>query len=265
VTAVIRGENRRAALWLTLNRPEAMNGIDSAVVDGIGNALDGAAADPNVRAVVIAAAGPVFCAGADLKYLHALAAAPPEEARSRQDAFVGSVSALFTRIETFGKPVIAAVGGLAVAGGLELVLACDLVVAARAARFGDAHANFGLLPAGGASARLPRRVGSATAKYLMFTGQTLTADQLATTDLVTLLVDDGQLERAVEDVVQQIAAKSSLGIATMKRLIAQAADAPLEASLRAELTALGQYAQSHDFTEGLAAFVAKRTPEFIGR
>jgi len=261
----VRAQRRDAGLWLTLDRPEAGNAINPDVVSGLGKALDEAHRDAAIRAVVIGAAGPLFCAGADLKYVHELAAAPPEQARAQQDAFLGDVGRLFRRIETFGKPVIAAVRGLAVAGGLELVLACDLVVATRSARFGDMHANFGMLPGGGASVRLPRRVGPSTAKYLMFSGQAMTAEQLAATDLVTLLVDDTEFESTTTALVRQIAAKSPLGITTMKRLVAEAADAPLPESLQAELTALGDYARSHDFAEGLAAFVAKRTPEFTGR
>ena len=135
--------------------------------------------------------------------------------------------------------VIAAVHGLAVAGGLELVLCCDLVVASRSASFGDAHANYGLLPAGGGSIRLPRRVGPARAKHLMFTGVTVPAEDLAGTDLITALVGDGQLISEVDSLVAAIAGKSPLGIAAMKASPAVGASSWFLGSARSTLPGQG--------------------------
>ena len=167
---------RAGALWLTLNRPAARNGLDAGLVAAIGAALDAAESDSGVAAVVITAGWPgVLRRGRS--QAHRGAGGPAARSRPRRDSWSSSPRSgeLFDRIEAFGKPVIAAVDGLAVAGGLELVLACDIVIATEAARFGDAHANYGLLPGGGGSARLPRRVGESTAKYLMFTGRDLPA------------------------------------------------------------------------------------------
>ncbi|HPU54417.1 MAG TPA: enoyl-CoA hydratase/isomerase family protein, partial [Burkholderiaceae bacterium] len=139
------------AMWITLNRPAAMNAITPAIVEGIETALDQALNDPQVRAIVLTGTGRAFCAGADLKYVRE----QTHGDESANAAFLQTVLHLMNRLETFPKPVIAAINGLALAGGLELVLCCDLVIAARSAKIGDAHANFGLLPGGGSSVRLP--------------------------------------------------------------------------------------------------------------
>lgn len=257
-------ERRDAALWLTLDRPAALNGLVPELLDALDAGLDAAEADHGVRAVVLAARGRVFCAGADLKYAHALFA-DPDSAADRQAAFLRRVGRTLDRIEAFGKPVVAAVHGPALAGGLELVLCADVVVASRSAAFGDAHANYGLLPGGGASVRLPRRVGPSTARLMMFTGEPVAAADLAHTDLVTVLCEDDRLTDEVDRITASIATKSPLGLTRMKRLLADAAEAPAPAALRREIELSALHVHSADFREGLDAFNAKRTPTFTGR
>jgi enoyl-CoA hydratase/carnithine racemase len=171
---------------------------------------------------------------------------------------------LFDRVESFTKPVIAAVHGPALAGGLELVLCCDLVVAARSAAFGDAHANYGMFPAGGASVRLPRRTGISRAKHLMLTGVTLPAQELAATDLITCLVDDDQLITKVDALVEDIDRKSPAVLSAVKALINDGLDVPREVALRQERRQAAAHTRSSDFTEGLLAFTGKRRPRFAG-
>jgi enoyl-CoA hydratase len=257
-------ERRGPALWLRLNKPERLNGLSPSVVDDLDAGLDAAEADDEVRAVVLAAQGRMFCAGADLKYIQSLFA-DPTVAADRQRDFLRRLGHTFDRLEAFDKPVIAAVHGHALAGGLELVLCADLVIASRSAGFGDAHANYGLIPGGGGTVRLPRRVGQSLAKYLMFTGETLPAAELADTDLVTKLVADDQLEVEVDRLVASIAAKSPLGLTRMKQLADDALSTPIPVALRREIEVSVLHVHSHDFREGLGAFNAKRRPEFTGR
>jgi enoyl-CoA hydratase/carnithine racemase len=263
----VRVERRGAALWLYLNRPSALNGISPEIVGGLEDGLDQAARDDDVRVVVLAASGRVFCAGADLKYVLDIAApgGATDDAARLHDEFTSQVGETFSRIESFPKPVVAAVHGLAVAGGLELVLCADVVVAAESARFGDAHANYGLLPGAGGSARLPRRVGLATAKYLMFTGQAVSARELLHTDLVTKVVDDDDLEPEVGRLVDQLAGKSPLGLRVMKDLANAAFETPLSTGLRQEADDVRRHTGSADFVEGIRAFNEKRLPKFTGR
>ncbi|WP_326537424.1 enoyl-CoA hydratase/isomerase family protein [Pseudorhodoferax sp.] len=255
-------QQRGAALWLTLNRPAAFNSLTPGIVALLDQGLARAAADPGVRAVVLTGAGRAFCAGADLK--SANAAASPEELDRFARDFIASVLALTQRMERFPKPIIAAVNGIAVAGGLELILACDIVVAARSARLGDAHANYGLLPGAGSSARLPAKIGLNRASYLMFTGEAVEAERLLAWGLVNEVVPDDGLQAAVDAVVEKIAAKSPIGLDRMKRLMRDSIDQPLDTALQAEQVMSALHLHAWDRREGVQAFTEKRPPRFRG-
>ena len=244
-------EIRQGAMWIRLNRPEAMNSLTPQLLAGLSAALDEAQARDEVKAIVLTGEGRAFSAGADLKFVRADVTGPEAAA-----AFLQRVLATMNRIAAFPKPVIAALNGLALAGGLELVLCCDLVIAARSAKLGDAHANYGLLPGGGASVRLPRVIGAARAKYLMFTGEFASADAMASAGL-------GNQE--VQALVDKIASKSPLGLRRMKALIDDGLQQPVDTALRLEILASEVHSLSHDQREGLAAFNDKRKPVFTGR
>jgi enoyl-CoA hydratase/carnithine racemase len=171
---------------------------------------------------------------------------------------------MLCRLENFPRPVIALVNGVALAGGLELVLCCDLVIAARSATLGDAHANLGLLPGGGASVRLPRKIGVTRAKYLLFTGESQSAEEFVTSGLVNQVVDDDRLMDAARSLVQKLETKSTLALRRVKSLVDDGLEQPREIALRAELLAGELHAQSFDMKEGLKAFVEKRGPRFKG-
>lgn len=207
-------EIRGGAMWITLNRPDTLNAITPAVVSGINAALDKAQLS-DVRAVVLTGTGRAFCAGADLKFVRG-EAGNDETALSR---FLDTVLLVMNRLETFPMPVIASLNGLTLAGGLELMLCCDLVVAARSAKLGDAHANYGLLPGGGSSVRLPRKIGSTRAKYLLYTGEFVPAEQLVAAGLVNEVVDDDKLIPTTQALVAKLVSKSPLGLRRMKALV----------------------------------------------
>jgi len=179
--------------------------------------------------------------------------------------FLADFGAVLNSLQEFPQPVIAAVNGLTMAGGLELVLACDLVVAVASAPIGDGHSNYGLIPGGGGSIRLPRRVGRSMAAWLFFTGRTVPARDLVAWGLVNVVTEGDELTATVDDVVASIATKSALGLARMKRLMNDGLDQPSSAGIRMELLASEAHAMSYDMAEGLAAFEAKRPPRFLGR
>lgn len=256
-------DDRGDAVWLTLNRPQALNAISPAMIDDLNAALDGIEGRRSLSALVITGAGRAFCAGADLKA--ARERADGADAAEVNADFLDRLRRILSRIEQFPAPVVAAVNGLALAGGLELVLCCDLVVAAAGAKLGDAHANYGLVPGGGSSVRLPRKIGPARAKYLLYTGEFLPAATLADWGLVNRVVPDQDLAQAVEELTATLAAKSPVGLRRMKRMIDDGLEQSLEAALRYELALNAQHAASHDRAEGLAAFAEKRQPRFEGR
>jgi enoyl-CoA hydratase len=154
---------------------------------------------------------------------------------------------------------------LALAGGLELLLASDIVVASSTARIGDAHANYGLIPGAGGSVRLARVVGTQMAKYLAFTGGHFPPSSPVLAGLVSEIVDPGELEIRLSELATTLADKSPLGLRRMKRLINDAPDQSLADALAAERQALGEQCRSDDFAEGIAAFGARRTPVYQGR
>ncbi|MCC5858958.1 MAG: enoyl-CoA hydratase/isomerase family protein [Ectothiorhodospiraceae bacterium] len=252
---------RDGAVWMTLNRPAAMNSITPEVVNLLGEALDRAEQDNTVRSVVLTGNGRAFCAGADLKHVRQTTSGDPDAV----SAFLHSVLALMERLEAFPKPVIAGVNGLALAGGLELVLCCDLVLAARSAKLGDAHANYGLLPGGGSSVRLPRKIGPTRAKYLLYTGDFIPAESLMAWGLVNEVYDDDALMDGIQQLVSRLSDKSPLVLRRMKRLVDDGLEQPSPTALRLELLASEVHAHSHDMKEGLAAFEEKRKPAFQGR
>jgi enoyl-CoA hydratase len=255
-------ESRGPAVWLRLNRPKAMNALSPALLDALDAAITQVAADASVRALVVTGAGRAFCAGADLSSaLDSLAAGEP---RGLLD-FVARAESTFARLEALPIPVIAAVNGLALAGGLELVLCCDLVVAAESARFGDAHANYGLLPGAGSSVRLPRKIGATRAAHLLFTGETVTAAAMRDAGLVNDVTPDAELEGAVAKLVGAVAEKSPLSLRAMKQLVRDGLEQPMATALRVEQLAFASHVHSRDLREGLTAFREKRKPHFEGR
>ena len=255
-------ERRDSAVLITLKRPKELNALNACMIEEIEAALDQAEANDDVRCIVFTGAGRAFCVGADLKFVNEMPANSRAEATSR---FLAAATALMSRIEASSKPVVAAVNGVATAGGLELILSCDLVIAADSARLGDGHANFGLLPGAGASARLPRRIGVGHAKLLMFTGELYPVDHTVLSQLINEIVPAGELMNHVDRAIARISQKSPLGLRIMKELLNASHDISLEEALHAELQANATYVGSHDRNEGLVAFVERRSPEFTGR
>jgi len=212
-----------------------------------------------VRTLVLTGAGRAFCAGVDLSAIGAQA-----DLASATAAFMRAAQPATEALQHCPKPVIAAVNGHALAGGLELVLRCDLVVAAQEARFGDAHANFGLVPGGGSTALLPRRVGVSMAKYLIFTGAQVEPAVLQAAGLVLRAVPRAGLQAAVDEVAAALADRSPSGLALCKRLIDEGLELAEAEAVQREAAAALDHCRSRDVAEGLAAFAARRKPVFTG-
>lgn len=250
---------RGRAAWITFNRPAAMNSMSPEMVAEFAQALDHVEADRDLRCVVLTGAGRAFCAGADLEAVKEF-----EDQGEAIRTFLGAATALLTRIERLPLPVIAAVNGLALAGGLETVLCCDLVIAAEEAKFGDAHATYGLIPGWGGSVRLPRKIGANRAKQLMYTAEFLPARTLMDWGLVNQVVPLDGLQAATDALAARLADKSPLGLRRMKELVDDGLEQPLDVALRNERIMAEAHIHSHDHREGLAAFVEKRKPNFKG-
>ncbi|CAG9274832.1 Enoyl-CoA hydratase/carnithine racemase [Paraburkholderia unamae] len=265
----LRVETRGRVRWLRIERPARLNALDRSLVHTLGLALREAQRDDRVSVLVLTGAGRAFCAGADLhglsQTLQQAQAAQGEGGPRRAGRLVDQCAALMRRLERVSKPVLAAVNGFAVGGGLELLLCCDLIVAARSARIGDGHAKIGALPGSGASARLPRRLPPAHAKFLLFTGDMLPADDPLLAALIHRVVDDASLESVTAALADTLAANSPLMLARLKRLLASGADATLGDALRLERQARLRHASSFDCREGVDAFREKRAPDFQGR
>lgn len=241
---------------VALNRPAQLNAISPALLEDLARVCDAVDADRAVRVATLTAAGRAFCAGADLTVVRELALDP-----DRWGTFMNLWHTVFNRIEALPVPVIAGVQGLALAGGLELLLVADLVVADARARIGDQHANFGLVAGGGGSQRLPRLVGARRAKELMMLGGWLSAAEAREWGLVNRVVPAGTVAAAVEEIAVALAAKSRSANATVKKLV-NAAAADLATGLEREISLVATHMRSKDAAGGLAAFAAKRTPTF---
>jgi enoyl-CoA hydratase/carnithine racemase len=245
---------------LTLNRPKAMNSLNLALLAELDGRLAELAANDEVRVLVLTGAGAAFCAGADLKEVLASREAAPGE-----PDFLDRANVVYGRLRNFPKPVVAALNGVAMAGGLELAMCADLVVAAESASIADAHANFGVYPGAGGAAILPRLIPLNMAMYLLLTGQSLGAAEMKACGLVCEVHPDAALAEAALALAGRIAQKSPGALRRMKAVARHAADKTRDDALLHEQVMLREHMRSFDFAEGLQAFGEKRAPRFQGR
>lgn len=247
-------EQRGPVRRLRLNRPRRRNALNHTLIEELDRALTAAEADPGTAVLVISGEGPSFCAGADLSHLLDLA----EQGRNPVE-FLTRVSALFSRLEASPLPVIAAVHGHAVAGGMELALACDVVVAADDALLGDGHVRNQLLPAGGASVRLPQRVGVGFARYLALTGELVPASEFGTCGWLHATVPATRLEDTAQDLADQLAAAAGPAQTRFKHLLNETLALAPYRGLEAELTTFAAHWDSAPVADALRAFLTDRT------
>ena len=243
---------------IELARPEKFNCLSFAVHEGLGHALtEFERAGSGVRSILLRAQGKQFCTGADLEEVRAMRSHPEQLA-----GFMTLGHAVLRRFEASTLPVVAACQGLCLAGGLELMLACDVVFAARDARFGDQHAQFGLVPGWGGSQRLPRLVGLRRALDLFYSARWIDAETALQWGLVNHVVAPEALAAEALAYCKAICARSRGGLATMKRLARVGLEGTLDAGLSIEESQAPGAILSDDVGEGLEAFIARRKPNF---
>jgi (E)-benzylidenesuccinyl-CoA hydratase len=244
---------------ITIARPEAMNALDPETLDSVNDAFQRANVDDNVRAVILTGAGTTaFCTGSDLKKTM-----PPKE--SFAELAFGRVQRYypFAGVD-IDKPVICAVNGYALAGGMELAMACDIRIASTNAQFAQSEAKVGSIPAAGGTQRLPRLVGLSNALLMMLTGDRIDAAEALRIGLVSKVVAPDELMEAAGSIAQRIVANAPLSVRAVKKLVRDGLEMPLTNAIQAEQYVLGLIRDTHDRIEGRKAFQEKRKPAFNG-
>jgi enoyl-CoA hydratase len=247
-------ERRERVLLVTLNRPDQRNAFNAAQAEGVAAAMDELDADDGLSAGILAGAGKGFSAGMDLKAFVA-----GESAWAGDRGFAGIVQ------RPSRKPLIAAVEGFAVAGGLEVALACDLIVAGRGARLGIPEVKRSLVAAGGALLRLPQRVGHGAAMELALTGEAIDAERAHALGLVDRLAEDGGAVDAALELAGAIVANAPLALAATKEILQRQRDWSTEEFWVRQGEISGPVFSSEDAREGSVAFAEKRDPVWRGR
>lgn len=258
-TDVLVVEKREAIATLTLNRPDRMNAFNLAALDALRAALDDLYVDRSVRAVIVTGAGEkAFCAGADLKERAGMS---PDQVRR----FLKQIREALTDLENLPKPVIAAVNGVALGGGTELALACDIRIAAENATMGLTETTLAIIPGGGGTQRLPRLVGKGRAKELIFTGRRVDAAEALAIGLVEDVAPAAELMARAEALARRIVDNTGpIAVAQAKFAINQGLEVDLATGLAIEAKAYEVTIPTRDRTEALAAFGEKRKPQFLG-
>ncbi|MBI2104697.1 MAG: enoyl-CoA hydratase/isomerase family protein [Candidatus Omnitrophica bacterium] len=250
-------EDRIAVVTID-HRP--VNALDRKTLEELGQAADALQAEPTVKVVVLTGGGSLaFVAGADIKEVSQLGSA---EAAKAMAALGQSV---FLKVQRLSKPVIAAINGVCLGGGLELAMAAHLRISGDRARFGQPEINLGIIPGWGGTQRLPRLIGRAKATEWILTGDIVTAQEALRLGLVNQVVPQDQVLKAAKDLARKLASKGAVALTQALRAIEQGLEAPLEEGLAREAEAFGAVAASEDSREGVTAFLEKRQPQFRDR
>jgi enoyl-CoA hydratase len=252
-------EDRAAVRRITINRPDKLNALNRQTLADLHAAFDDAATASAIRAVVLrGSGGKAFVAGADISEIAGLS---PVEARD----FSRFGQQLMSKVEQFGKPVIAEIGGFALGGGMELAMACHLRIAGERARFGQPEVNLGLIPGFGGTQRLLRLAGRGAALWLCLTGRQVDAARAETLGLVHQVVAADQLEDTVQQLADELAAAAPQALRGIIDAVVLGGEAPLQVGLDYETQAFALCVSTEDMREGTGAFLGKRKPSFSGR
>lgn len=255
---VLLSDRSDTILTLTLNRPSAMNSLNGELMDALDASFREVHHDPEARVVILTGTGRAFCAGADLNERSAMT---EDEVSRRIEAY----REVFGRIARLNKAVICAINGYAFGGGLELAMACDLRFIARETHVGLTELGLGIIPGAGGTQRLPRLVGAAKAKELMFTAARLNGEEALNLGIVNQCVDSEQLMNASLELAQKIVRSAPIAVAQAKVAIDRGLEVDLETGLDIEAQCYAVTVPTDDRLEGLAAFREKRDPEWSGK
>jgi enoyl-CoA hydratase len=252
-------EKSEGIATITINRPTALNALNEQALQEISARLDEAEGDETIKVITITGAGDKsFCVGLDLKSVKGISAV-----EGMTLSIVGQE--LTKKIEELKKPVIAAINGYALGGGLELAMSCDIRLASENAKLGQPELNVGLIPGWGGTQRLPRLVGRGIAKELILMARMIDAKTAKQLGLLSVVVPPEKLKSAVMEIAAEIMTKPPVGIQLAKQLINSSIETDLAKGLIQEAQAFGVLASTEDFDEGVAAFIEKRKPKYKGR
>ena len=247
----VRCEMRNQTAILTLDRPEALNALNTAVLADLDAAIDRVESDDAVRAVIVTGAGRSFVAGADIAEMAGFSAAEGRRFSARGNA-------VFARLENLPKPVIAAVNGFALGGGCELAMACDIRLAGEKAKFGQPETGLGITPGFGGTQRLPRIVGAARAMELIFTARVIGAQEALNLGLVSAVYPQEELMDRAIALAEAITANAPIAVAEAKRAVRFGLQADITTAAAFEAEAFGVTCGTEDKREGMTAFLEKR-------
>lgn len=254
----IRSHFENGILTLSLNRPDVFNSFNRTMALQLQAELDRCATDSSIRVVVLTGAGKAFCAGQDL------AEATDPNGPALQQIVAEHYNPIILKLRSLEKPVIAAVNGVAAGAGANIALACDIVLAKESASFIQAFSKIGLIPDSGGTFMLPRLVGVQKAMALMLTAEKVSASDAEKMNMIYKAIADDAFESAVEQLALQLAQMPTTGFGLTKKAVNAAMFNTLENQLELEEQLQTQAGQTHDFKEGVAAFLEKRKPEFKG-
>jgi enoyl-CoA hydratase len=245
-----------AIATVQLNRPQKKNALNSELRREMEEALRVIERDTSLKVVIVTGGEEIFCAGADIGEIKEATTAEANYKHARE------FQLLFDQIESLPQPVIAAVSGYALGGGCELALACDFRIASEGAKFGLPEIKIGAFPGGGGTQRLPRLIGAAKAKEMIFTGDPISADQALSLGLVVKVVPKDKLTEEAKGLAAKLAVLPRLAMEASKRVINKGLEMDLASGLELEARCFGNLATSHDLKEGILAFLEKRKPNF---
>ncbi|GAB6181909.1 short-chain-enoyl-CoA hydratase [Desulfotomaculum defluvii] len=242
---------------ITLNRPKTLNALNDELIKELSILIDNISEDDEVQAVIISGGDKVFAAGGDIAFM--LNAGP-----LMAEEFIEAIRKTVDKIDHLDKPVIAAVNGLALGGGCELALACDIRIAAEGATFGQPEINLGIIPGAGGTQRLTRTVGPGWAKHMVMTGMLIDTDTAFKIGLITKIVPKDQLMNEAKKIAKVLATKSPIAMKEAKRCINYGMNVDLPSGLTHEMKSWVFLFSTEDQKEGMKAFLEKRKPMFKG-